>query len=114
MLYTARISEVSRRVMEEHSKDLKVRQEQSRTIAGSWTKKVLYRHQRFVQTFWMRWCEGSYVGSTQVVKNKTLWASEEEEVDILVSCRAIRSGGWGRKQGQSMQRSFGGFNKACS
>jgi len=27
--------------MEEHSNDLKVRQEQSRTIAGSWTKKVL-------------------------------------------------------------------------
>ena len=101
MLYTVSISEASRRVMEEHSKDLKVRQEQSRTIAGSWTKKVLYRHQRFVQTFWMRLFEGSYVGCTQVVKNKTLWASEEEEVDILVSC-------------QSMQRSFGGFNKACS
>jgi len=41
MLYTVSISEASRRVMEEHSKDLKVRQEQSRTIAGSWTKKAL-------------------------------------------------------------------------
>ena len=72
MLYTVSISEASRRVIEEHSKDLKVRQEQSRTIAGSWTKKALLPPERLVQTlFGMGLCEGSYVGSTQVVKNKT-------------------------------------------
>ena len=41
MLYTVSISEASRKVMEKHSKDLKVMQEQSRTIAGSLTKKTL-------------------------------------------------------------------------
>lgn len=71
MLYTVSISEASRRVMEEHSKDLKVRQEQSRTIAGSWTKKALPPPEIGADFFWMGLCEGSYVESTQVIKNKT-------------------------------------------
>ena len=40
MLKTVRISEASWRVIEEHSKDLKVWREELRTIAGSRTRKA--------------------------------------------------------------------------
>ena len=40
MLKTVRISEASWRVMEEHSKDLKVWREEFRTIASSRTRKA--------------------------------------------------------------------------
>jgi len=55
MLKTVRISEASWRVMEEHSKDLKVWGEEFRTIAGSRMRKA-ERHHIFVQTW-----RGSYL-----------------------------------------------------
>src|SRR6218665_25800 len=91
MLKTVRISEASWRVMEEHSKDLKVWREELRTIAGSRTGRQS-RHQKFLETWRRELFEGSCAGSSRVVWNIEMWASVEE-VDILVSCRAIRSGG---------------------
>jgi len=45
-----------------------------------------------------------------VVKNKTLWAPEEEEADILFLLGRLDQVNERRKQGQSMQGIWG-FNK---
>src|SRR6218665_2981027 len=68
-------------------------------------------HQRFVQSFfWKGLCEGSYVGSTQVVKSKTYGPQRKKWISWFLVGRLDQVGGR-RKQGQSMQRSFGGLTK---
>src|SRR6218665_1050564 len=104
MLKTVRISEASWRVIEEHSKDLKVWREELRTIAGSRTRKAepppeISAHSHFftfhifieskrknsrdvdLQTWRRELFEGSCAGSSRVVWNKKIWASVEK-VDI--------------------------------
>src|SRR6218665_1341216 len=77
--------------MKEHSKDLKVWREELRTIVHGPGRQS--RHQKFLETWRRELFEGSCAGSSRVVWNKKYGRQWKIEVDILVSCTAIRSGG---------------------
>ena len=93
MLKTVRVSEAS---YESYERAVK-RFESMARIIKNYSRFTDQEGRAATRNFW-RLSGGSYSrelscsGSSRVVWNKKLWASVEE-VDILVSCGAIRSGG---------------------